>query len=132
MPFTGDILQYRSMSIVGLEKNTGKTECLNYVLKRLEHSGKQLAVTSIGIDGEGTDQVTLTQKPEIELYNDVIFVTSEKHYREKLLDAEIMAVSSRNTSLLKLAVAILKVRFWQLAFLKPPKWSVSVRKFPVQ
>jgi len=119
MPFTGDILQYRSMSIVGLEKNTGKTECLNYVLKRLEHSGKQLAVTSIGIDGEGTDQVTLTQKPEIELYNDVIFVTSEKHYREKLLDAEIMAVSSRNTSLGRLVTARAKGR-GKVIFSGPP------------
>ena len=79
MPFTGDILQYKSMSIVGLEKNTGKTECLNYILKRLEHSGKQLALTSIGIDGESVDQVSLTQKPEIELFENLIFVTSEKH-----------------------------------------------------
>ncbi len=105
MPFTNDILKYKSMSIVGLEKNTGKTECLNYVLKRLQHSGKQLALTSIGIDGENIDQVTLTHKPEIELFENIIFVTSEKHYREKKLDAELLDVSSRYTALGRLVTA---------------------------
>ena len=119
MPFTGDILQYKSMSIVGLEKNTGKTECLNYILKRLEHSGKQLAITSIGIDGESVDQVSLTQKPEIELYENLIFVTSEKHYREKQLDAEIMAVSGRSTSLGRLVTARAKGK-GKVIFSGPP------------
>ena len=36
MPFIEDILKHKSLSIVGLEKNTGKTECLNYVLSRLK------------------------------------------------------------------------------------------------
>jgi len=119
MPFTGDILQYKSMSIVGLEKNTGKTECLNYILKRLEHSGKQLAITSIGIDGEGIDQVTLTHKPEIELFENIIFVTSEKHYREKQLDAEIIAVSNRSTSLGRLVTARAKGK-GKVIFSGPP------------
>jgi len=105
MPFTGDILKYKSLSIVGLEKNTGKTECLNYVLKRLEHCGKQLALTSIGIDGESRDQVTFTHKPEIELFENLIFVTSEKHFSEKRLDAEILTVSERRTALGRLVTA---------------------------
>lgn len=105
MPFTGDILQYRSLSIVGLEKNTGKTECLNYVLNRLKNCGKQLAITSIGIDGENVDQVTLTHKPEIELFENIIFVTSEKHFRQKQLEAEILDVSNRSTALGRLITA---------------------------
>lgn len=105
MPFTGDILKYKSLSIVGLEKNTGKTECLNYVLKRLEHSGKQLALTSVGIDGESMDQVTLTRKPEIELFENLIFVTSEKHFGAKQLDAEILTLSERRTALGRLVTA---------------------------
>lgn len=119
MPFTGDILKYRSLSIVGLEKNTGKTECLNYVLKRLEHSGKQLALTSIGIDGESIDQVTFTQKPEIELYENLIFVTSEKHYREKKLVAETLSVSDRHTALGRLVTARAKGR-GKVIFSGPP------------
>ena len=67
MPFINEILKYDSLSIVGLEKNVGKTECLNYILSRLPLDAKSIAVTSIGIDGENKDQVTATKKPEIYL-----------------------------------------------------------------
>ena len=105
MPFIEDILKYKSLSIVGLEKNTGKTECLNYVLRRLKDTDKQIALTSIGIDGETVDQVKNTHKPEIELQEGTIFLTSETHYREKLLVSEIMDVSQQHTSLGRLITA---------------------------
>lgn len=105
MPFIDNLLQHKSLSIVGMEKNTGKTECLNYVLGRLKDAGKQLAITSIGIDGESVDQVTLTQKPEIELYENIIFITSEKHYRERRLTAEVLNISERRTALGRLVTA---------------------------
>ena len=56
MPFVGEILKYRSVSIVGLSKNAGKTECLNYIIRRLPLDYFNVAVTSIGIDGETTDR----------------------------------------------------------------------------
>lgn len=52
MGFVDDISDYRSLAIVGLEKNTGKTECLNYILRRIKDSADRFALTSIGIDGE--------------------------------------------------------------------------------
>ncbi len=105
MPFIGNILKYKSLSIVGLEKNTGKTECLNYVIRRLKDSGKTIALTSIGMDGETIDQVTDTHKPEIVLYNNMIFMTSEKHYRQKQLVSEILNVSDKQTALGRLVTA---------------------------
>ena len=99
MPFINDILRYQSLSIVGLEKNTGKTECLKYVLNRLPVDHKRIAVTSIGIDGETTDQVTRTQKPEIVLREGMYFGTSEAHYRQRRLLAEVIDVSDESTSL---------------------------------
>jgi len=105
MPFIDDILKYKSLSIVGMEKNTGKTECLNYVLQRLKNSGKKIAITSIGIDGESVDQVTETAKPEIELYENIVFVTSEKHYKERKLISEILDISERSTSIGRLITA---------------------------
>ena len=63
MTFIDDILNYDSLSIVGLQKNTGKTVSLNYVLDRLPVERKRIAVTSIGIDGETTDQVTRSARP---------------------------------------------------------------------
>jgi L-lysine 2,3-aminomutase len=95
MPFVDDILRRGSVSIVGLAKNAGKTEVLNYVLRRIgampdrdgERVATRVAVTSIGLDGEATDQITRGAKPAIELPEGVVFVTTETHYRQKRLVA---------------------------------------------
>ena len=98
-------MRYDSLSIVGLEKNTGKTECLKYVLDRLPVQQKRMAVTSIGIDGETVDQVTRTQKPEIVLREGMFFGTSEMHYRQRRLVSELIDVSDENTSLGRVVTA---------------------------
>ncbi|MDL2256686.1 hypothetical protein LJC06_00600 [Bacteroidales bacterium OttesenSCG-928-I14] len=100
-----DIFKYNSVSFVGLAKNAGKTTCLNYIIDKARFIDKQIAVTSIGLDGESTDQVTQTSKPEIEIYEGMIFITSEKHFREKRLTAEILDVSDEQTSLGRLVFA---------------------------
>ena len=105
VPFINDILRYDSLSIVGLEKNTGKTECLKYVLERLPVDTKRIAVTSIGIDGETVDQVTRTQKPEIVLREGMYFGTSEAHYRQRRLVSELIDVSDESTSLGRVVTA---------------------------
>lgn len=114
MPFIDDILRFSTLSIIGMEKNTGKTECLNYILKRIQNTEKQtingsekvkVAVTSIGIDGENVDQVTHTHKPEIFLNNGNYFITTEKHYRERSITSEIIDLSDRKTSLGRLVTA---------------------------
>ena len=105
LTFIDDILNYNSLSIVGLQKNTGKTECLKYVLARLPLEQKRVAVTSIGIDGESTDQVTRTQKPEIVLREGMYFGTSEAHYRQRRLVSELIDVSDESTSLGRVVTA---------------------------
>ena len=104
-PFIDDIQKYDSLSIIGLEKNTGKTETLKYVLDRLPVDKKRIVVTSIGIDGETTDQVTLTQKPEIVLREGMFFGTSEMHYRQRGLVSELINVSDVTTSLGRVVTA---------------------------
>ena len=99
------ILSCRTLSITGMAKNTGKTVTLNYLLDRLQEHGTRVAVTSIGIDGEKTDQVTQTEKPEIELYEGTLFVTSEYHYRQRQLLSEIVDLSEDSTSLGRLVTA---------------------------
>ena len=105
LPFIDEILKYDSLSIVGLEKNTGKTECLKYVLDNLPVERKRIAVTSIGIDGETVDQVTRTQKPEITLREGMYFGTSEMHYRQRRLVSELIDVSDETTSLGRVVTA---------------------------
>lgn len=105
MPFIQELLKYRSLSIVGLEKNTGKTECLNYVLDRLPLDKIRVGVSSIGLDGERTDQVTRSSKPEIILREGVLFTTSEKHYKQRRIISELIEVEDQHTSLGRLITA---------------------------
>lgn len=105
MPFIDKILNFRSLSIVGMEKNTGKTECLNYILRQLRERNLNFFITSIGIDGESVDQVTNTQKPEIEVFENSYFVTSETHYKQRQIISEITDVSKERTSLGRLVTA---------------------------
>lgn len=105
MPFIKELVKYRSCSIVGLAKNAGKTVSLNYVLDRLPLDRIRIAVSSIGIDGETTDQVTQTAKPEITLREGTYFGTSEKYYRQRKLVSELVEVSDENTSLGRIVTA---------------------------
>ncbi|MBQ3750370.1 MAG: hypothetical protein II865_03565 [Bacteroidales bacterium] len=88
-----------------MAKNTGKTVCLNYVLDQLRATDKVIAVTSIGLDGEKTDQVTQTEKPEVTLAVGTYFVTTEYHYRQRQLLSEICQLSEDTTSLGRLVTA---------------------------
>lgn len=105
MPFVCDILRHRSLSIVGMEKNTGKTVCLNYILHRLNELGAHIGVTSIGVDGEQIDSVFATAKPEITLYEGTHFITSEQHYLRRQTVSVLEAVDSRRTALGPLVTA---------------------------
>lgn len=99
-----ELLHVHSCSVVGMEKNTGKTVTLDYILSHLptEH---RVAVTSIGLDGENKDQVFGTHKPEIHLRPGQLFATSEKHYRMRHLTSELLDVSDTQTALGRLVTA---------------------------
>lgn len=105
MPFVPNILNYKSLSIVGLDKNTGKTVCLNYILRRLNEMDVRVGVTSIGVDGEQVDSIFATAKPEITLYPGTCFITSEQHYLKRQVVSSIESVDSRRTALGPLVTA---------------------------
>ncbi|MDR0927594.1 MAG: hypothetical protein LBO69_07510 [Ignavibacteria bacterium] len=105
MDFINRILGYNSVSIVGTAKNTGKTTCLNYILERLTERNYNIAVTSIGVDGEKRDVLYDTPKPRIKLSKGNLFVTTEKHYAEKELSAKLLHKSKVYTPLGRLLIA---------------------------
>lgn len=127
MPFISEILKYDSLSIVGLEKNVGKTECLNYILYRLPLERMKIAVTSIGIDGENKDQVTATKKPEIFLREGVYFSTAESHYKERRLVSELVEITNERSSLGRIVTA--KVAVGGKALISGPSSGVSLRRW---
>ena len=57
----------RSLSLIGLSKNVGKTTTTNHLLKTLVgekyYRSDELALTSLGLDGEATDALTGLPKP---------------------------------------------------------------------
>jgi len=74
-----DILsQYNSIAIAGMAKNAGKTTTLNYMISGFAVQGAVLGLTSIGLDGEETDQVTSTPKPRIFAPAGTVVATAEK------------------------------------------------------
>ncbi|HOG25217.1 MAG TPA: hypothetical protein PLM86_03400 [Bacteroidales bacterium] len=130
MPFVDQIVRCGSLSVVGLGKNTGKTECLRYVIKRLSEMQKVVAVTSIGVDGERTDQVTHTAKPDIFLDRGMYFTTAASYYLEKRFDAEICHVGEHTTVLGKMVTARALERGKMI--LAGPSDTVSLREWIMQ
>ena len=65
----------RTLSIVGMCKNAGKTTVLNWLLNRSR--GRVLGLTSIGRDGESVDVVTGTEKPGIFVPEGTLIATAK-------------------------------------------------------
>lgn len=105
--FFNHILDYESLSVVGMAKNVGKTVCLRALLNHYAAPDKasQIAVTSIGMDGESTDTLLKTAKPELNFYPGMWVQTSERHYALRRLTAEIVDISRENTACGRLVTA---------------------------
>lgn len=88
-----------SVAVTGLAKNAGKTEALNFLLGGLKKLNVPVGVTSIGVDGETTDRVTLTSKPEITLFPGMLFATTETHYAHRQIQSEVLDLGHRMTPL---------------------------------
>ena len=94
------IRPYRSVSIIGMCKNAGKTTVLNQLIRELNGNGQTLALTSIGRDGEDKDLVTGTQKPGIYVARGTLIATaSDLILRHCDVTREILATTGISTRL---------------------------------
>jgi hypothetical protein len=70
----------KTVSFIGSDKNAGKTTALNWYLsekcKTLQNS---ICLTSIGINGESSDEYEGTQKPSILIKSGNLFFTAARH-----------------------------------------------------
>lgn len=55
----------RTLVVMGMAKNTGKTVCLNHLLRQAHAAHVPLGLTSIGRDGEARDEVFSIPKPPV-------------------------------------------------------------------
>ncbi len=90
------VQKYDSISIIGMNKNVGKTTTLNHILK--EARGKiSLGLTSIGRDGEELDRVTATEKPRIYIEQGTIIATAKQCLLNSDITREILKTTGFNT-----------------------------------
>ena len=97
VPSIFDMIQkYDSISIIGMNKNVGKTTTLNHILR--EARGRiSLGLTSIGRDGEELDRVTATEKPKIYIEQGTIIATAKQCLLNSDITREILKTTGFNT-----------------------------------
>ena len=71
-PLVGDA---SPVTVIGLCKNAGKTTAMRRLMAELGE--ERLALTSVGRDGERTDLVTGTEKPDLYLKAGDLFATAQ-------------------------------------------------------
>lgn len=104
MPLIADILRHRSLAVIGMAKNVGKTVTLSSIIGHMP-ADRTLAVTSIGVDGEATDSVTALPKPRIRLRAGTLFSTSEYDYNRREIVSQVIDISDERTPLGRIVTA---------------------------
>ena len=67
---------FKTLAVMGMSKNTGKTVALNHLLAQAAAAKLQVGVTSIGRDGEERDQVFLVPKPPVRVWPGTLIATA--------------------------------------------------------
>lgn len=91
-----------TVTVIGLCKNAGKTTALCRLMDEL--AGETLAVTSVGRDGERTDVVTGTEKPQIRVRAGTIFATARGLLPRCDVTVQVLDVTDVYTPLGQVAV----------------------------
>lgn len=100
--------KYKTLSIVGMAKNAGKTTALNYLIEEAIDEGVALGITSTGRDGETQDLVTGTEKPRVYLDQDMLVAVPSLLY--ELADAGLEVIKRTNYSTAIGTLLICRVR----------------------
>ena len=87
------------IAILGMCKNAGKTTVLNRLINEYRSSGRSLAVTSVGRDGEGVDLVTGTAKPPIYIHEGMLAATASGLFPFSDVSRELLDVTDTATPL---------------------------------
>lgn len=85
----------RTLAVMGMTKNTGKTVCLNHLLAQADRAAVAVGITSIGRDGEERDQVFSIPKPPVMVTAGCLVATA----RDTLLRAKVRTRLIGNTGI---------------------------------
>jgi hypothetical protein len=86
----------KTLAVMGMSKNTGKTVALNHLLAQAAAANIQVGVSSIGRDGEDRDQVFQVPKPPVLVWPGTLVATARAtlqraKLRVKLIDTTDIA-----------------------------------------
>jgi hypothetical protein len=94
------------VALVGLAKNTGKTEALAALLRELETVGGRVGVTSVGRDGEERDVIDVRiEKPRVRLGAESLVATTDELLRASGLRHELLERTQMRTPLGRVVIA---------------------------
>ena len=105
MPLVDLLMPHKSIALIGMSKNAGKTTVLNHLVSGFAACGMRLILTSIGRDGENTDVVTKTVKPRIFVPAGSIIITAEGLLLLCDVTREILDVTDFTTPMGRVVVA---------------------------
>jgi hypothetical protein len=107
----GLIAPTQRLALVGLAKNTGKTETLAAILRELAERDTPVGVTSIGRDGEAHDVIDARiEKPRIVLERGSLVASTDALVRASGLTHERLARTGMRTPLGEVVIARLAER----------------------
>jgi hypothetical protein len=96
----------RRLAVVGLAKNTGKTETLGAILRELDELRRTVAVTSIGRDGEARDVIDKRiDKPRVQLAAGSLVATTDALLRASAIPHETLQETGIRTPLGRVSIA---------------------------
>lgn len=97
------------LALVGLAKNTGKTETLAALLRELEAQGRRVGVTSVGRDGEERDVIDARiEKPRVRLAAGSLVATTDSLLRASGIPHELLEETGVRTPLGRVLIARLR------------------------
>lgn len=96
---------FKSVAVMGLAKNTGKTVTLNQLIEESTDEGVRLGLTSIGRDGERLDIVTETEKPAIFAPQGTLLATAEGTLRNTEAKVEVLRTTPFSTPMGDVVIA---------------------------
>lgn len=101
------------LALVGLAKNTGKTEALAAVLRELDDAGRTVGVTSVGRDGEERDVIDVRiEKPRVTIPAGGLVATTDQLLSASGLPHELLERTAMRTPLGRVVVARCRRAGW--------------------
>lgn len=73
--------KHRSVAVIGLAKNTGKTVTVNYLIAKAQDRGLTIGISTTGRDGEISDVLSALPKPPVFLQEGSVVATAKSSFR---------------------------------------------------